>query len=88
LPVAPPSDVECTSEELPVTYPCFADMTEPGDDIYLGRYLVSGADTASLYLKVGRRGVGRGGKMGWAPRRRAGGCWLALSLDRRREGVD
>ncbi|GBF87464.1 pyruvate kinase [Raphidocelis subcapitata] len=45
-------DLDCTSTELPVTYPRFADMAEPGDDIYLGRYLVSGADTASLYLKV------------------------------------
>jgi hypothetical protein len=45
-------DVECTSTELPVTYTRFADMVEPGDSIYLGRYLVSGADSASLYLKV------------------------------------
>jgi len=27
-------------------------MMEPGDNVYLGRYLVSGADSASLYLEV------------------------------------
>jgi len=37
---------------LPVTYPKFASMVEQGDSIYIGRYLVSGADTASLYLTV------------------------------------
>jgi hypothetical protein len=68
MPHSPPSpapkDVDCSSTEggacLPVTYPRFADMAEAGDDIYVGRYLVSGADTASLYLKVGLGG-GAGG---------------------------
>ena len=45
-------DVECTDTVLPVTYPKFADMMEPGDTLYVGRYLVSGADQASLYLEV------------------------------------
>jgi hypothetical protein len=43
-----------------VTYPKFAGMMEPGDTLYVGRYLVSGADQASLYLEV-RYGGGGGG---------------------------
>lgn len=27
-------------------------MVQPGDQLYIGRYLVTGADAASLYLKV------------------------------------
>lgn len=46
------ADVECTDLVLPVTYPKFAGMMEPGDTLYVGRYLVSGADSASLYLEV------------------------------------
>jgi hypothetical protein len=46
------ADVECTDTVLPVTYPKFAGMMEPGDTLYVGRYLVSGADSASLYLEV------------------------------------
>ena len=45
-------DVEAGPGILPVTYPKFAAMMEPGDDVYIGRYLVSGADRASLYLQV------------------------------------
>lgn len=45
-------DVECTPTVFPITYPRFAEMMEPGDNVYLGRYLVSGADSASLYLEV------------------------------------
>lgn len=45
-------DVECTDTLLPVTYPKFAGMMEAGDTLYVGRYLVSGADSASLYLEV------------------------------------
>ena len=44
--------MEATDTVLPVTYPKFADMMEPGDNIYIGRYLVSGADQASCYLVV------------------------------------
>lgn len=29
-----------------------ADMVKEGDELYIGRYLVTGADAASLYLKV------------------------------------
>lgn len=46
------ADVECTDTLLPVTYPKFAGMMEAGDTLYVGRYLVSGADSASLYLEV------------------------------------
>jgi hypothetical protein len=52
LPCRVCADVECTDTVLPVTYPKFADMMEPGDTLYVGRYLVSGADQASLYLEV------------------------------------
>lgn len=45
-------DVECSDTVLPVTYTKFAGMMEPGDTLYVGRYLVSGADSASLYLEV------------------------------------
>ncbi|KAI8472796.1 MAG: pyruvate kinase [Monoraphidium minutum] len=45
-------DVECSATVFPITYPRFAEMMEPGDNVYLGRYLVSGADSASLYLEV------------------------------------
>jgi hypothetical protein len=54
--------VECTDTVLPVTYPKFAGMMEPGDTLYVGRYLVSGADSASLYLEV--RAVASCGKGG------------------------
>ena len=43
---------------LPVTYTKFAGMMEPGDTLYVGRYLVSGADSASLYLEVSQILIG------------------------------
>lgn len=46
------SDVEASSSVLPLTYDRFNSMTEPGDTVYIGRYLVCGADQASLYLTV------------------------------------
>lgn len=33
-------------------YNKFTNMTEPGDTIYVARYLVSGAESSSLYLEV------------------------------------
>jgi pyruvate kinase len=45
-------DAECTSACLPVTYPKFAAMCQPGDSIFVGRYLVTGADSSSLFLEV------------------------------------
>eukprot|EP00877_Chromochloris_zofingiensis_P009130 jgi/Chrzof1/4470/Cz14g14130.t1_PYK3[v5.2] len=45
-------DVEATDDIWPVTYPNLHAMAETGDTIYVGRYLVCGADSASLYLNV------------------------------------
>lgn len=44
--------MEATDSVLPVTYPQLHNMVEPGDTIYIGRYLVCGSDSASLYLEV------------------------------------
>lgn len=33
-------------------YDKFASMTQAGDTIYVARYLVSGAESSSLYLQV------------------------------------
>lgn len=38
-----------------INYPGFIDMVGVGDQIFLGRYLVTGADESSLYLEVGFR---------------------------------
>ncbi|KAF6256496.1 pyruvate kinase [Scenedesmus sp. NREL 46B-D3] len=46
------SDVEASSTVLPVTYPMLHNMVKQGDTMYIGRYLVCGADSASLYLTV------------------------------------
>ncbi|GFH20820.1 pyruvate kinase, partial [Haematococcus lacustris] len=45
-------DVATSASVLPLTYDKFNEMAQKGDTIYVGRYLVSGADTASLYLEV------------------------------------
>lgn len=37
---------------LPIMYPKFTGMAQPGDTIYIARYLVSGAESSSVYLKV------------------------------------
>ncbi|KAG2492389.1 hypothetical protein HYH03_009335 [Edaphochlamys debaryana] len=37
---------------LPITYSKFTEMAVKGDTVYIGRYLVCGADSASLYLEV------------------------------------
>ena len=37
---------------LPIMYNKFTSMAQPGDIIYIARYLVSGAEASSLYLKV------------------------------------
>mmetsp|Transcript_33774 Transcript_33774/g.60980 ORF Transcript_33774/g.60980 Transcript_33774/m.60980 type:complete len:646 (-) Transcript_33774:934-2871(-) len=49
------SDVTASSNILPITYSGFTEMAEKGDTIYIGRYLVCGADSASLYLEVVRK---------------------------------
>ena len=46
-PEAEPSD-----EVLPVSYPKFVSMCQKGDSIFVGRYLVTGSEDSSLYVKV------------------------------------
>lgn len=46
-PEAEPSD-----EVLPVSYPKFTSMIQKGDMIFVGRYLVTGSEDSSLYVKV------------------------------------
>ncbi len=46
-PEAEPSD-----EVLPVSYPKFTSMIQKGDMIFIGRYLVTGSEDSSLYVKV------------------------------------
>ncbi|KAK9840140.1 hypothetical protein WJX74_004030 [Apatococcus lobatus] len=43
---------ECTQTLLPVGFAGFVDMCRPGDQLFLGRYLASGAEASSLYLQV------------------------------------
>lgn len=44
--------VEAGPTALPITYTKFPAMCEKGDYVYIGRYLVCGADSASLYMEV------------------------------------
>ena len=37
---------------LPISNPDFGEMCEVGDSLFVGRYLVNGADESSLYLEV------------------------------------
>lgn len=41
-----------SSSCLPITYPNFHNLVNIGDTLFIGRYLVSGADDSSLYLEV------------------------------------
>ena len=43
---------ECTNEVFPVTYDKFPAMCQEGDSIFVGRYLVTGAEDSSLFLEV------------------------------------
>ncbi len=43
---------EASSSVLPISYQHFAHMCQPGDTLFVGRYLVNGADQSSLYLEV------------------------------------
>eukprot|EP00878_Enallax_costatus_P008141 GHUV01008513.1.p1 GENE.GHUV01008513.1~~GHUV01008513.1.p1 ORF type:complete len:786 (+),score=206.32 GHUV01008513.1:278-2635(+) len=45
-------DAESTTDVWPMTYPHLHTLVEVGDTIYIGRYLVTGSDQASLYLEV------------------------------------
>ena len=41
-----------SASRLPISYPHFAHMCQPGDCLFVGRYLANGADQSSLYLMV------------------------------------
>jgi pyruvate kinase len=45
-------NAECTNTVFPVTYPKFPAMCQEGDSIFVGRYLVTGAENSSLFLEV------------------------------------
>jgi len=45
-------DAVATETLLPIMYPKFTKMAQRGDTIYIARYLVSGAESSSLYLEV------------------------------------
>jgi pyruvate kinase len=45
-------NAEASSSVLPISYPHFTHMCQPGDTLFIGRYLVNGADQSSLYLEV------------------------------------
>ncbi|KAG2497916.1 hypothetical protein HYH03_004180 [Edaphochlamys debaryana] len=46
-------DLPATPALLPITYPKFPSLVQPGDIVYIGRYLACGApEQASLYLQV------------------------------------
>ena len=47
---------------LPVSYEKFTSMVQPGDTVFLGRYLVTGSEDSSLYLTV--RPISLGFNMG------------------------
>ena len=47
-------------------YNKFTSMTQPGDIVYIARYLVSGAEASSLYLKV-CNSIGRGRALNEGP---------------------
>ena len=40
---------------LPISYPRFPSMVQKGDTIFLGRYLVTGSEESSTFLKVRAR---------------------------------
>lgn len=46
-----------SSSKLPITYPHFAHMCQAGDSLFVGRYLVNGADQSSLYLEASRHSL-------------------------------
>ncbi len=43
---------------FPINFSGFTDMVHEGDTIFLGRYLVTGADESSLFLTVSPQGYG------------------------------
>jgi len=45
-------NVSADANTLPIMYPGFTFMCEPGDMIYVARYLISGAESSSVFFKV------------------------------------
>lgn len=45
-------DAVADANTLPIMYPKFTSMAMAGDTIYIARYLISGAESSSLYLQV------------------------------------
>jgi pyruvate kinase len=45
-------NAECSNTVFPVTYSKFPAMCQPGDNIFVGRYLVTGSETSSVFLEV------------------------------------
>jgi pyruvate kinase len=45
-------NAECSDKVFPVTYSKFPAMCQPGDSIFVGRYLVTGSETSSVFLEV------------------------------------
>jgi pyruvate kinase len=43
---------ECSDSVFPVTYSKFPAMCQPGDNIFVGRYLVTGSESSSLFMEV------------------------------------
>lgn len=50
--VTPRADAVLSPTLLPLSYGGLAGMVAPGDQLFVGRYLVNGAETSSLYLEV------------------------------------
>lgn len=49
---APSPEDDVDPNTFYINYPGFTDMVGVGDQVFLGRYLVTGADESSLYLEV------------------------------------
>ncbi|GAX81789.1 hypothetical protein CEUSTIGMA_g9217.t1 [Chlamydomonas eustigma] len=45
-------DAVADEKTLPIMYPKFTAMAQPGDTVYIARYLASGGESSSLYLQV------------------------------------
>ena len=45
-------NAECSDSVFPVTYSKFPAMCQAGDNIFVGRYLVTGSESSSLFLEV------------------------------------
>lgn len=50
--VTPREDAVLSPTILPIAFQGLASMVAPGDQLFVGRYLVNGAETSSLYLDV------------------------------------